>query len=131
MNISYQSRSEVSLETVEAPRFPHPFPDMPVNASGFPDLDRCLSRRVSVGRLDFRSCYGVDRGVVEGMESLHWNNDMLGCTARLDVQSIPLNPAKRHDLFVIFDQNGECCGLECSQAVLRVLQHLPSGCSLL
>jgi len=29
----------------QAPRFPQPFPDMPVNASGFPDLDRCLSRQ--------------------------------------------------------------------------------------
>ena len=80
--------------------------------------------------ISFHATVDVGRGVVEGMESLHWtNNDMLhskaGCAKHAS------NPAKRHDLFVIFDLHGECCGLECSQAVLRVLQHLPSGCSLL
>ncbi len=31
--------------STEAPKFPHPFPDLPRNASGFPDLGRCLDRR--------------------------------------------------------------------------------------
>jgi len=39
----------------KAPKFPHPFPDLPRNASGFPELGRCLDRQFS----EYYSTYQV------------------------------------------------------------------------